>query len=269
MALVECRRMLYYEEYGSGEVLVFLQGILASTKYWRDIIPYLAKNYRVIAIDQLGFGNSPKPDKDLEYTIDDNIRYYVEVFEHLNLKKVTLVCFSSSSIVAIRLASKYPDYVDKMMLIAPPIHFSRESVINGLKKSFKTYRYFLSTPLKSGFIIFISIFRKLLALMAPLFITHVKPHSARDIFKCTWKSLFNSIENIVMNQDVRSDLKNVRCKVKILYAKIDTIVNKDNLFQLSKEFPNIELEEIDSTHQIPVKNPQIVIDRISNLMREN
>jgi len=260
--------VLYYEIFGSGREVVLLPGLLASTKYWQEIIPELSKSNRVIVIDQLGFGNSPKPDSEVEYAINDNVRYYIEVFKNLNLRKVILVGYSSSTILAIRLAAQYPDLVDKVLLITPPIHFSKESAIDSLNKSFRTYKYYMHGPLKLGFIFFVSIFRRLLIFAAPLFITHIQPDSAKDVFKFSWKSLYNSIENIIVNQDVKRDLKNIRCKIKILYAKIDNIVNKDNLFELSNEFKNIELQEIDSTHQIPLQKPEVVINEILNLRQE-
>ena len=72
-------RQVFYREAGDQDapVIVLLHGAPASSFMFRDLIPLLAENYRVIAPDYLGFGLSESPAADeFEYTFDhltDNI----------------------------------------------------------------------------------------------------------------------------------------------------------------------------------------------------
>lgn len=51
-----------YYDVGHGPVLVLLHGLGSSAGFdWGTVIPELAKHYRVLAPDQLGFGSSAKP----------------------------------------------------------------------------------------------------------------------------------------------------------------------------------------------------------------
>ena len=50
-----------YRDEGAGEVLLLIHGMGGSSQTWRDVIPMLAKKYRVIAPDLLGHGQSDKP----------------------------------------------------------------------------------------------------------------------------------------------------------------------------------------------------------------
>src|SRR6195952_491656 len=50
-----------YRDEGSGEVLLLIHGMAGSSDAWRELIPRLAKNYRVVAPDLLGHGQSTKP----------------------------------------------------------------------------------------------------------------------------------------------------------------------------------------------------------------
>jgi pimeloyl-ACP methyl ester carboxylesterase len=52
------RRVAYIDE-GSGEPLVLLHGCPFHAYEWRDVIPTLAQDYRVIAPDLLGLGDTP------------------------------------------------------------------------------------------------------------------------------------------------------------------------------------------------------------------
>ena len=43
-----------YRDEGSGEVLLLIHGMAGSSDAWRELIPRLAKSYRVVAPDLLG-----------------------------------------------------------------------------------------------------------------------------------------------------------------------------------------------------------------------
>lgn len=47
-------RSVYYEEYGTGDIVLMLHGGPGSIAHFSKLIPKLSKNYRVIAIDTPG-----------------------------------------------------------------------------------------------------------------------------------------------------------------------------------------------------------------------
>ena len=52
---------LHYLEGGTGDPVLFLHGWPTSSFLWRNVLPYVAKRNRAIAIDLAGFGKSDKP----------------------------------------------------------------------------------------------------------------------------------------------------------------------------------------------------------------
>lgn len=65
-----------YYEAGQGPDLVLVHGLGSSAKFdWGKVIPELAKSYHVLAMDQLGFGTSPKP------TIAYGIQTWVDMLD--------------------------------------------------------------------------------------------------------------------------------------------------------------------------------------------
>ncbi|KAF2288142.1 hypothetical protein GH714_004637 [Hevea brasiliensis] len=60
-----------------AENVIFLHGFLSSSSFWTEtVFPNLSepvkRNYRLFAVDLLGFGRSPKP-KDCFYTLTDHL----------------------------------------------------------------------------------------------------------------------------------------------------------------------------------------------------
>jgi len=61
-----------YKEYGNPDAestIVLVHGFGANAEYWRAVYPEISKQYRVIGIDLLGYGQSYKP-TDVEMSID-------------------------------------------------------------------------------------------------------------------------------------------------------------------------------------------------------
>ena len=58
---------LYYEEHGSGQPLVLLPGGLSAASMYAPILPMLAKDRRVIAVDLQAHGHTADVDRPLRY----------------------------------------------------------------------------------------------------------------------------------------------------------------------------------------------------------
>ncbi len=54
---------LHYVERGKGDPILFLHGIPTPSYLWRNVLPFAQSEGRVIALDNIGFGKSDKPDK--------------------------------------------------------------------------------------------------------------------------------------------------------------------------------------------------------------
>jgi haloalkane dehalogenase len=85
---------LHYVDEGdkkSKETILLLHGEPSWSYLYRHFIPLL-KDYRVIAIDLIGFGKSDKPVNKIDYTYQRHVNWIREVIEHLNLNNITLFC---------------------------------------------------------------------------------------------------------------------------------------------------------------------------------
>ena len=100
---------MHYIDKGQGDPIVFLHGQPTSAYLWRNIMPHLESQGRVIAPDNIGFGKSAKPD--LAYTYADHIRYIDGFIEALELDNITFVIHDWGSAFGFDYAARHPDKV--------------------------------------------------------------------------------------------------------------------------------------------------------------
>src|SRR5208337_4584538 len=90
-------------EKGQGRPVLLLHGFATSSYTWHAIIPELAKNHRVIAIDLRGFGASDKPLDD-HYSIQDQTEAVQAFIEQENLRDLTVIGHSFGGGITLSLA---------------------------------------------------------------------------------------------------------------------------------------------------------------------
>ena len=101
-------KMSYIDE-GEGDPIVFIHGVPTSKRVWRGIIPELSQSARCIAVDLIGLGQSDKPD--IDYSIDDHVRYFTQFMEALNLENATLVMHAWGSVIGFSYAMHHPNKI--------------------------------------------------------------------------------------------------------------------------------------------------------------
>ncbi|MGO9487076.1 MAG: alpha/beta fold hydrolase [Rhodomicrobium sp.] len=90
-------------EMGHGRPILLLHGFATSSYTWHSIIPELAKDHRVIAIDLRGFGASDKP-LDEHYSIQDQTEAVQAFIEQENLRDLTVIGHSFGGGITLSLA---------------------------------------------------------------------------------------------------------------------------------------------------------------------
>lgn len=96
--------------------VVLLHGMNFFGEAWASTIEILRKEgYRVIAVDQIGYGRSSKPI--LHYSISTHSSNTKRLLDHLGIKKTDIVTHSMGGMVASRFASSYPDMVENLAMI--------------------------------------------------------------------------------------------------------------------------------------------------------
>jgi pimeloyl-ACP methyl ester carboxylesterase len=104
-----------YRDAGRGEVLLLIHGMAGSSSTWRAVLPTLSENYRVIAPDLPGHGESGKPRGD--YSLGAFAAWLRDLLNELGIERVTVIGQSLGGGVAMQFAYQHPEYCDRLVLI--------------------------------------------------------------------------------------------------------------------------------------------------------
>jgi pimeloyl-ACP methyl ester carboxylesterase len=121
---------LHYVEKGEGQPILLIPGAFSTYRNWNRIIPYLSTRYKLLCVDYLGVGDSDKPESGFGYTIEEQTDLIVKMIEALQISKVQIVGVSYGGAIALNLAARFPEKVDKIISIEG----------NGIKRQNAPYR---------------------------------------------------------------------------------------------------------------------------------
>lgn len=109
----------HYHEDGQGSPLVLLHGSgpgVSAWANWRLVFPILSRHYRLVAPDVVGFGHTERPEG-IVYDMDVWVKHMVDFLEKKGLKKVSVVGNSMGGGLALNLAYRRPDLIDRLILM--------------------------------------------------------------------------------------------------------------------------------------------------------
>jgi pimeloyl-ACP methyl ester carboxylesterase len=118
---------VYYETYNwekKRPVFVLLHGFLSSSFSYRRLIPLLANDFSVIAIDLPPFGNSEKSTT-FRYTYRNLAQLVIDLLQHLHIPTCTLVGHSMGGQICLYIAHMQPQLVREMILLASSGYLGR------------------------------------------------------------------------------------------------------------------------------------------------
>lgn len=109
---------MYYQHGGAGKPLIFLHSLGRASRSYQEALPILAESYAVYALDSLGHGRSSKPKRD--FLIPDFSESVAQLMAALKIPKAVVVGNSIGATIALDLAARRPELVEKLVLVGCP-----------------------------------------------------------------------------------------------------------------------------------------------------
>jgi pimeloyl-ACP methyl ester carboxylesterase len=112
-------RTNYLEAGSGGDDVVLIHGSgpgVTAYANWRGVIPVLGEHFHVYAPDMVGFGYSERPEG-IEYGLDVWADQTVGFMDALGIEKAHLVGNSFGGAIALRIATRHPDRVGRLVLM--------------------------------------------------------------------------------------------------------------------------------------------------------
>ena len=105
---------LHFVEKGRGKPLILLHGNGEDGSYFEHQIDCFSADYRVIALDTRGHGQSPRGEK--PFTIVQFAEDLHDFMDENGIDQAILLGFSDGGNIALTFALKYPERVEKLIL---------------------------------------------------------------------------------------------------------------------------------------------------------
>ena len=104
---------LYFREYGQGQPLVILHGLLGMSDHWIPLAKQFAEHFHVVVPDLRNHGQSPHAeDFSYKYMLSD----IVELLSDLQIKSCNILGHSMGGKLAMSLALSYTEMVDRLIV---------------------------------------------------------------------------------------------------------------------------------------------------------
>ncbi len=252
---------LYYKEYGSGEPLLLIAGLASDSQSWLTVITKLSKYYKVIVFDNVGVGRSSQDNTGATITTmaDD----CAKLLEYLNIKSANICGHSMGGMIAMDLAIRYPEKVNKLILVAtsPKLSARNISLFNdwslylqlGMKKElwFRNLFYWIFTP---DFFNDSAIVNQTIKMS----INYRYPQS---------NASFNNQVIAISSFNCENKLSLIKAKTLAIFGEFDLLFEYKNKSLITDNIPDCEYVIIpNAAHSIHVDNPDFFIKTLLNFL---
>lgn len=105
---------LHYWTSGAGPNLLLIHQSSSSTEEYAALAPFLADDFRLIAVDLPGHGGSDDPEREL--TMDEFTQSALDILDALGVGEAHVLGHHGGALIAMNLAWKHPERIDKLIL---------------------------------------------------------------------------------------------------------------------------------------------------------
>lgn len=107
---------MYYEIHGEGEPLIMIHGAFMTLDMFGELLPVLAENRKVIAVELQGHGRTKDIDQPIRYkSLAQDI---IALIDHLELDKPDVLGYSLGGGTALQAGIQAPEKINKLLLIS-------------------------------------------------------------------------------------------------------------------------------------------------------
>ena len=235
---------------GSGEDLLLIHGFGSSSSSFKYIMPSLAKDFKVTALDLKGFGKSPKPD-DGNYSVYDHYLLVKRFIIEHNIKNPRIMGHSIGGGVAMLLALDEDIKVKKMVLFDTPAY----------KQDLPKLLRYANIPVfgKLGFYLLGSHYEVMEGYRYAFYDDSKIPKDlvdelAADLSSKNGKFAFLEANRELIPDDIEKLVKrykDITTPTLIIWGYEDVVIRRSKAYKLHRDLPNSTLKFIHHCGHLP------------------
>lgn len=254
---------------GAGRpTFLLLHGLAGSHRYFGAAFDGLARDARLVAPDLLGFGGSMEHGR-AEYGPDVHADAVRATLEELEVEPPILVgAHSIGTLVALRLALRWPERVRGVVAFGPPLYRTSEQARAHVASLGLGVRLFaMETVWARWACAWMCRHRETAARVAAWLRPDLPPEIARDGVAHDWHSYSGTLRDLMIAAEGARDLERLSIPVRLICGEGDRVVDRDLLREIAASRPNLTLETWPGDHDLPLVAPERCVDAIRALAR--
>jgi pimeloyl-ACP methyl ester carboxylesterase len=243
----------YWQLGDSRSVVILLHGGGGYIELWKSNILELAQHHRVYAFDMVGAGRSDKPNA--EYTFDFMARFTRDFMAALNIHHASLIGTSAGGGVALTFALKFPELLDKLIVVSSAGLGKEVSLLLRLP-TLPVLDKLISSPSRSGLAMLCkqAVYdSKLITdqIVEEFYQMAMLPDATKAILNVS-RSNFNIWGQFY--QPIVDKLNTITTSTLIIWGRQDPMVPVSHAENAAKNIPNARLEIIEKCgHWVPIE----------------
>jgi pimeloyl-ACP methyl ester carboxylesterase len=270
LGMIDHLNPLHYLETGDGPPLLLIHGLFDLLETWERLTPLLSNQFKLYAIDLPGFGKSPLPEA-WEESLSGMIEAVVAFVDRKGIGKASIIGSSMGGGVALGVAGRQPERVDKIVLInpygypSPPVatEVARSRILGTLLPYLLNKpvlrlcaRALFSRSLHDPRLLTDTLIERVITPFATL-------RRRRDLFR-----FLQGISTQTM-REIDALLPQIRQPVLILWGENDRWLTIDHAKRLNQRLPNSRLMTVPSCGHLPqLDKPKEVAEAIRHFLLE-
>ena len=246
-----------------GPTLVFLPGVGGTTRYWDSRVASLASDHRLLLVDPLGFGRSPKPRT--TYSIERHVVALRRVLAGRG--RVTLVGHSFGALLAVAYAARYPEAVDGLVLVGLPYFGSEARALAHFRRGRIPDRWVMTNVALASVACVVT--RRVVGRALPRLLPDLPQEVGEDLMQHTWRSSTSTVWEVVYRYDTAPDAARLptTLPVLVLHGDRDPTAPLDGVRRLVRGRPSWQLAVRPAgDHHLPLRDPVWVVARIRSFL---
>ncbi len=221
--------------------VILLHGLGSSSGMWHQVVNELPSDIRIVTVDLLGFGKSPKP-KWQVYNAKVQVKSLVATFLRLRIRgPVILVGHSMGALIAIEFAARYERYIHSLILLSPPLFKSDEDLSRILPPSDKIMKRIFKSVKK---------YPKAALRLLKLVNDQASTNPLFHVNESNFHTYVGALESNIINQTSLEDMHKLSLPIEIMYGRFDPLIINKNIKQLDGALPNIKIRSINARHLV-------------------
>ncbi len=241
-----------------GPTLVLFNGMTQSTEHWSSQAERLSPDFGVLRWDARGQGASDVPES---ISMEDHLRDLAGLLDHLDVDRAHMVGFSHGARLALAMAARRPERVDKLVLCsltAEPTALAR-TIVTSWKKTLEHGGLEAMSWTALPAILGNRYLEQHESILSGIVRASIRRNSEAGV-----EALLDAMDEY---PDVAELARDVECETLVLSADEDLLVTREGAESLAELTDGTHRHFSGMGHTIPIEAPERFADTVRSFLR--